>query len=48
MAENEPTVAGLWFARHGRTAWLVFACDRHAVERPEIVEACAAGGTGQR
>lgn len=27
---EEPTVAGLWFAAHGRTAWLGFACDRHA------------------
>lgn len=26
----EPTVAGLWFARHSRTAWLGFACRRHA------------------
>ena len=28
--QTEPTVAGLWFAAHGRTAWLGFACDRHA------------------
>jgi hypothetical protein len=28
----EPTVAGLWYAAHGRTAWLGFACDRHASE----------------
>jgi hypothetical protein len=28
----EPTVAGLWFAAHGRTAWLGFACDGHADE----------------
>ena len=27
---EEPTVAGLWFVAHGRTAWLGFACDRHA------------------
>jgi hypothetical protein len=27
---EEPTVAGLWFARHSRTVWLGFACDRHA------------------
>jgi hypothetical protein len=30
----EPTVAGLWYAAHGRTAWLGFACDRHA---PELI-----------
>jgi hypothetical protein len=30
----EPVVAGLWFAAHGRTAWLGFACDRHA---PELI-----------
>ena len=28
--EAEPTVAGLWYAAHGRTAWLGFACPRHA------------------
>jgi hypothetical protein len=28
--EAEPTFAGLWFAAHGRTAWLGFACPRHA------------------
>ena len=28
--QAEATVAGLWFAAHGRTAWLGFACDRHA------------------
>jgi hypothetical protein len=28
----EPTVAGLWYAAHGRTAWLGFACDQHAAE----------------
>lgn len=28
----EPTAAGLWYAAHGRTAWLGFACDRHAHE----------------
>ena len=28
--EAEPTVAGLWYAANGRTAWLGFACDRHA------------------
>ncbi len=27
---EEPTVAGLWFAQHSRTAWLGFACRRHA------------------
>lgn len=27
-----PTVAGLWFAAHGRTARLGFACDQHADE----------------
>jgi hypothetical protein len=26
----EPTKAGLWFSLHSRTAWLAFACDRHA------------------
>ena len=26
----EPTRAGLWFAAHGRTVWLAFACDQHA------------------
>jgi hypothetical protein len=26
----EPTRAGLWFSRQSRTAWLAFACDRHA------------------
>jgi hypothetical protein len=26
----EPTVAGLWHAAHGPTAWLGFACDRDA------------------
>jgi hypothetical protein len=25
-------VAGLWYAAHGRTAWLGFACDQHAHE----------------
>jgi hypothetical protein len=28
--EFEPVVAGLWYAAHGRTAWLGFACDQHA------------------
>lgn len=28
----EPTVAGLWFAAHGRTVWLGFACDQHAAD----------------
>jgi hypothetical protein len=28
----EPTVAGLWFAVHGRTVWLGFACDQHAAD----------------
>jgi hypothetical protein len=28
--EAEPVVAGLWYAAHGRTAWLGFACHRHA------------------
>ena len=28
--EAEPTVTGLWYAAHGRTAWLGFACPRHA------------------
>jgi hypothetical protein len=28
--EAKPIVAGLWYAAHGRTAWLGFACDRHA------------------
>ena len=27
---KEPVVAGLWFAAHGRTAWLAFACPGHA------------------
>ena len=26
--EAEPAFAGLWYASHGRTAWLGFACDR--------------------
>lgn len=26
----DPTRAGLWFAAHGRTVWLAFACDQHA------------------
>ena len=26
----EPTIAGLWYASHGRPAWLAFACHRHA------------------
>ena len=30
--QAQPTVAGLWYAAHGRTAWLGFACDQHAVE----------------
>lgn len=30
--QAHPTVAGLWYAAHGRTAWLGFACDRHADE----------------
>jgi hypothetical protein len=30
--QAEPVVAGLWFAVHGRTVWLGFACDRHADE----------------
>src|SRR5690349_6045987 len=28
----EPTVAGLWFAVHGRTVWLGFACNQHAAD----------------
>jgi hypothetical protein len=28
--ETEPVVAGLWYAAHSRTAWLGFACERHA------------------
>lgn len=27
---GEPVVAGIWFAAHGRTAWLGFACRGHA------------------
>lgn len=27
---REPIVAGLWFAAHGSTAWLGFACEQHA------------------
>ena len=42
--EAEPTVAGLWYAAHGRTAWLGFACDRHAFEliaaRPLLSRDC--------
>ncbi len=30
--QAHPTVAGLWYAAHGRTAWLGFACDQHANE----------------
>ena len=26
----EPTMAGLWYAAHGRTVWLGFACPEHA------------------
>ena len=26
----EPTRVGLWYAAHGRTVWLGFACTRHA------------------
>jgi len=32
--QAEPTVAGLWYAAHGRTVWLGFACHRHA---PELI-----------
>jgi hypothetical protein len=28
--EAKPTVAGLWYAAHSRTAWLGFACYQHA------------------
>jgi hypothetical protein len=28
--EAEPSMAGLWFAAHGRTVWLGFACEQHA------------------
>jgi hypothetical protein len=28
----EPVLAGLWFAQHGRTVWLAFACAEHAGE----------------
>jgi|SRR4051794_33501868 hypothetical protein len=28
--QTEPTVAGLWYAPQGRTAWLCFACQSHA------------------
>jgi len=27
---REPVVAGLWYAAHGRTVWLGFACQQHA------------------
>jgi hypothetical protein len=27
---REPVVAGLWYAAHGRTVWLGFACAQHA------------------
>ena len=27
---REPVVAGLWYAAHGRTVWLGFACEQHA------------------
>lgn len=30
--QAHPTVAGLWYAAHGRSVWLGFACDRHADE----------------
>ena len=30
--QAQPTVAGLWYAAHGRTVWLGFACRRHADE----------------
>ena len=30
--QAQPTVAGLWYAAHGRTVWLGFACQRHADE----------------
>src|SRR4051812_21522085 len=26
----EPTAAGLWYAQHGKTVWLAFACDNHS------------------
>ena len=26
----EPTRAGVWHSRQGRTAWLAFACDQHS------------------
>jgi hypothetical protein len=28
--QAEPIVAGLWYAAHGRTVWLGFACHAHA------------------
>jgi hypothetical protein len=34
----EPTTAGLWFSRQGRTAWLAFACDTH---RGDVIAARA-------
>jgi hypothetical protein len=30
--QAQPTVAGLWYAAHGRSMWLGFACDGHAEE----------------
>jgi hypothetical protein len=28
--QRKPVVAGLWYAAHGRTAWLGFACEENA------------------
>jgi hypothetical protein len=30
--QAEPTMAGLWFAAHGRRVWLGFACQRHGID----------------
>ena len=29
---REPVVAGLWYAAHGRTVWLGFACEQHVAQ----------------
>ena len=43
---SEPTTAGLWFAVHGRTVRLGFACDHHVFELEQRLsqgpEACRA------
>ena len=50
---REPVVAGLWYAAHGRTVWLGFACEQHAGQLvaarallPHDRDTCIAAATG--